>query len=88
MSNMHDHVLHKVSYLVIYVFIFNLHMVLICVAGHQRQALSSDFATWYYGLGMAFLAVAASSLPCLFGITALFLRYFFSVQILEYECPY
>lgn len=41
--------------------------------GHQRQ-VSCDVATWYYGLGMAFLAVAAPSLPFLFGITALFLR--------------
>ncbi|KAF8392200.1 hypothetical protein HHK36_022542 [Tetracentron sinense] len=42
--------------------------------GHQRQVSTCDAATWYYGLGMAFLAVAAPSLPCLFGITALFLR--------------
>uniref|UniRef100_A0A5B7AY19 Hexosyltransferase n=1 Tax=Davidia involucrata TaxID=16924 RepID=A0A5B7AY19_DAVIN len=42
--------------------------------GHQRQLSSCDVATWYYGLGMAFLAVAAPSLPCVFGITALFLR--------------
>ncbi|KAK1582886.1 hypothetical protein Q3G72_019255 [Acer saccharum] len=42
--------------------------------GHQRQASACDFATWYYGLGMAFLAVAAPSLPFLFGVTALFLR--------------
>ncbi|KAM2895614.1 hypothetical protein FF1_010699 [Malus domestica] len=42
--------------------------------GHQRQASLCDNATLYYGLGMAFLAVAAPSLPCLFGITALFLR--------------
>ncbi|KAL5770526.1 hypothetical protein ACOSP7_014680 [Xanthoceras sorbifolium] len=42
--------------------------------GHQRQASACDFVTWYYGLGMALLAVAAPSLPCLFGITALFLR--------------
>ncbi|KAJ4833365.1 Inositol phosphorylceramide glucuronosyltransferase 1 [Turnera subulata] len=41
---------------------------------HQRQGSSCDIAAWYYGLGMAFLAVAAPSLPCLFGITALFLR--------------
>ncbi|CAK9154859.1 unnamed protein product, partial [Ilex paraguariensis] len=43
--------------------------------GHQRH-LSCDVATWYYGVGMAFLAIAAPSLPCVFGITALFLRYF------------
>ncbi|KAK0599022.1 hypothetical protein LWI29_001606 [Acer saccharum] len=42
--------------------------------GHQRQASACDFVTWYYGLGMAFLAVAAPSLPFLFGVTALFLR--------------
>lgn len=41
--------------------------------GHQRQT-SCDVAMWYYGLGMAILAVAAPSLPCIFGITALFLR--------------
>ncbi|KAK6232906.1 hypothetical protein SCA6_002979 [Theobroma cacao] len=42
--------------------------------GHQRQASSCDIVTWYYGLGMAFLAIAAPSLPCIFGITALFVR--------------
>uniref|UniRef100_A0A5B7B0J2 Putative inositol phosphorylceramide glucuronosyltransferase 1 n=1 Tax=Davidia involucrata TaxID=16924 RepID=A0A5B7B0J2_DAVIN len=42
--------------------------------GHQRRVSSCDVATWYYGLGMAFLAVAAPSLPCVFGITALFMR--------------
>ncbi|KAE8009983.1 hypothetical protein FH972_006383 [Carpinus fangiana] len=42
--------------------------------GHQRQGLSCNVARWYYGLGMAFLAIAAPSLPCLFGVTALFLR--------------
>ncbi|GMY20606.1 inositol phosphorylceramide glucuronosyltransferase 1 [Fagus crenata] len=42
--------------------------------GHQRQGLSCDVATWCYGLGMAFLAIAAPSLPCVLGITALFLR--------------
>ncbi|XP_027366507.1 inositol phosphorylceramide glucuronosyltransferase 1-like isoform X1 [Abrus precatorius] len=41
---------------------------------HQRQMSSCDVATWFYGLGMAFLAIAAPSLPFLFGITALFLR--------------
>ncbi|KAK7285898.1 hypothetical protein RJT34_20683 [Clitoria ternatea] len=41
---------------------------------HQRQTSSCDVATWYYGFGMAFLAIAAPSLPCLFGVTALFLR--------------
>ncbi|XP_062144687.1 inositol phosphorylceramide glucuronosyltransferase 1 isoform X2 [Alnus glutinosa] len=42
--------------------------------GHQRQELSCNVAALYYGLGMAFLAVAAPSLPCLLGVTALFLR--------------
>ncbi|XP_021283099.1 inositol phosphorylceramide glucuronosyltransferase 1 isoform X2 [Herrania umbratica] len=41
---------------------------------HQRQASSCDIVTWYYGLGMAFLAIATPSLPCIFGITALFAR--------------
>ncbi|XP_019439927.1 PREDICTED: inositol phosphorylceramide glucuronosyltransferase 1 [Lupinus angustifolius] len=41
---------------------------------HQRPMSSCDAATWFYGLGMAFLAVAAPSLPYLFGATALFLR--------------
>lgn len=43
-------------------------------SGHQRQTSSCDVASWFYGLGMAFLAVAVPSLPCLFGITALFAR--------------
>ncbi|MBA0654165.1 hypothetical protein Goklo_021230 [Gossypium klotzschianum] len=38
------------------------------------QASSCDIVSWYYGLGMAFLAIVAPSLPCIFGITALFLR--------------
>ncbi|KAE8677021.1 Inositol phosphorylceramide glucuronosyltransferase 1 [Hibiscus syriacus] len=42
--------------------------------GYQRQASSCDMVTWYYGLGMAFLAIAAPSLPFIFGITALFPR--------------
>ncbi|KAK7258665.1 hypothetical protein RIF29_24247 [Crotalaria pallida] len=41
---------------------------------HQRQLSSCDVAKWYYGLGMALLAIVAPSLPCLFGVTALFLR--------------
>lgn len=41
--------------------------------GHQRQ-VPCDVALWYYGLGMAILAVAAPSVPFVFGITALFLR--------------
>ncbi|KAJ0771385.1 putative glucuronosyltransferase [Helianthus annuus] len=40
--------------------------------GHQR--VSCDVAPWYYGLGMAFLAVAAPLTPGIFGITALILR--------------
>ncbi|XP_058101644.1 inositol phosphorylceramide glucuronosyltransferase 1-like isoform X3 [Magnolia sinica] len=42
--------------------------------GHQRQVSNCDTATWFYGIGMAVLAVAAPSLPCLLGITALFAR--------------
>lgn len=42
--------------------------------GHQRQASACDFVTWYYGMGMALLAVIAPSLPAMFGVTALFLR--------------
>ncbi|MED6225239.1 Inositol phosphorylceramide glucuronosyltransferase 1 [Stylosanthes scabra] len=42
--------------------------------GHQRQMSSCDIATWFYGLGMTFLAIAAPSLTFLFGVTALFLR--------------
>ncbi|MBA0590942.1 hypothetical protein Gorai_019631, partial [Gossypium raimondii] len=38
------------------------------------QASSCDIVSWYYGLGMAFLVIVAPSLPCIFGITALFLR--------------
>ncbi|KAL8166673.1 hypothetical protein V2J09_008172 [Rumex salicifolius] len=41
--------------------------------GHQLNC-SFNAAGWYYGLGMAFLSVATPSLPCLFGITALFAR--------------
>ncbi|KAK7269164.1 hypothetical protein RIF29_21880 [Crotalaria pallida] len=40
----------------------------------QRQMSSCDTATWFYGLGMVFLAIAAPSLPYLLGVTALFLR--------------
>ncbi|XP_065859050.1 inositol phosphorylceramide glucuronosyltransferase 1-like [Euphorbia lathyris] len=46
---------------------------------HRRGSSSCDVATWYYGLGMAFLAVATPSLPCIFGITALFARLGFVV---------
>lgn len=42
--------------------------------GHQRADASCDFTTWYYGLGMVFLALAAISLPYMLGVTALFLR--------------
>ncbi|WVY97842.1 hypothetical protein V8G54_029993 [Vigna mungo] len=42
--------------------------------GHQRQMSSCNAATWFYGLGMALLAIAAPCLPFIFGITALFLR--------------
>eukprot|EP01018_Ginkgo_biloba_P011037 Gb_18517 [translate_table: standard] len=42
--------------------------------GHQRHASPCDAATFYYGLGMALLAILAPCLPFLFGVTALFLR--------------
>ncbi|GAB2277622.1 Inositol phosphorylceramide glucuronosyltransferase 1 [Dionaea muscipula] len=43
--------------------------------GHQRQLASCyAAATWYYVLGMVFLAIAAPLMPYLLGITALFLR--------------
>ncbi|GMJ11246.1 monocation-induced [Ca2+]i increases 1, INOSITOL PHOSPHORYLCERAMIDE GLUCURONOSYLTRANSFERASE 1 [Hibiscus trionum] len=42
--------------------------------GYQRRASSCDIVTWYYGLGMAVLAVAVPSVPCIFGITALLWR--------------
>ncbi|KAL6552597.1 Inositol phosphorylceramide glucuronosyltransferase 1 [Orobanche hederae] len=41
--------------------------------GHLRQMSSCDVAAFYYGLGMASLALAVPLVPCLFGITALFL---------------
>ncbi|KAL3629085.1 Inositol phosphorylceramide glucuronosyltransferase 1 [Castilleja foliolosa] len=40
--------------------------------GHLRQ-LSCDVAACYYGLGMTSIALAVPLLPCLLGITALFL---------------
>ncbi|CAN8244023.1 unnamed protein product [Cochlearia groenlandica] len=42
--------------------------------GHQRAGVSCDMTTSYYGLVMAFLAIATVSLPYISGITALFLR--------------
>ncbi|KAH6802397.1 plant glycogenin-like starch initiation protein 6 [Perilla frutescens var. frutescens] len=42
--------------------------------GHVRRLSSCDVSTCFYGLGMASLALAIPLLPCLFGITALFLR--------------
>ncbi|KAK6136085.1 hypothetical protein DH2020_030190 [Rehmannia glutinosa] len=42
--------------------------------GHLRQISSCDVAACYYGLGMASLALSVPLLPCLLGITALFLR--------------
>ncbi|KAJ8770192.1 hypothetical protein K2173_011527 [Erythroxylum novogranatense] len=42
--------------------------------GHQRQGFFSDSGTCHYWLGMAILAVVTPSLPCIFGITALFAR--------------
>lgn len=43
--------------------------------GHVRQLSSCNVAACYYGLGMASLALAVPLLPCLLGVTALFLRY-------------
>lgn len=43
--------------------------------GHLRQSSSCDVAACYYGLGMATLALAIPLLPCLLGISALFVRY-------------
>lgn len=48
--------------------------------GHQRQ-VSCDVATWYYGLGMAFLAIATPAVPVFLGITALFARYFWDYNL-------
>ncbi|XP_039135127.1 inositol phosphorylceramide glucuronosyltransferase 1 [Dioscorea cayenensis subsp. rotundata] len=42
--------------------------------GHQRHESDCDSSVWFYGTGMALLAVMTPSLPCLFGITALFTR--------------
>uniref|UniRef100_A0A1D1YP29 Hexosyltransferase n=1 Tax=Anthurium amnicola TaxID=1678845 RepID=A0A1D1YP29_9ARAE len=42
--------------------------------GHQRHSSVCDVGTWFYGLGMAFLAIIGPSLPLIFGITALFAR--------------
>ncbi|XP_008807617.1 inositol phosphorylceramide glucuronosyltransferase 1 [Phoenix dactylifera] len=42
--------------------------------GHQRHTSNCDIATWFYGTGMALLAVATPALPCALGITALFVR--------------
>ncbi|KAL0321952.1 UNVERIFIED_CONTAM: Inositol phosphorylceramide glucuronosyltransferase 1 [Sesamum calycinum] len=42
--------------------------------GHLREMSSCDVAACYYGLGMASLALAVPLLPCLLGVTALFVR--------------
>ncbi|KAK1260842.1 putative glucuronosyltransferase PGSIP6 [Acorus gramineus] len=42
--------------------------------GHQRQASNCDMALWFYGMGMALLAIAVPSLPILLGVTALFAK--------------
>ncbi|CAA6662470.1 unnamed protein product [Spirodela intermedia] len=42
--------------------------------GHQRHSSHCDVGVCFYGLGMALLAIIAPSLPCIFGITALFPR--------------
>lgn len=42
--------------------------------GHHLQFSLANEVVWLYGLGMAFLAILAPSLPYMFGISALFLR--------------
>lgn len=42
--------------------------------GHQRHLSDWDAVTCFYGTGIAFLAVVAPSLPCIFGVSALFAR--------------
>lgn len=42
--------------------------------GHQRHNSSCDAAAFYFGVGMAVLAILIPSLPFIFGVTALFLR--------------
>ncbi|KAG0497070.1 hypothetical protein HPP92_001761 [Vanilla planifolia] len=42
--------------------------------GHQRNLSNWDVITCFYGSGMAFLAIITPSLPCFFGISALFAR--------------
>ncbi|XP_078440430.1 plant glycogenin-like starch initiation protein 6 [Wolffia australiana] len=42
--------------------------------GHQRQPFRFDQGTLFYGLGTAFLAIVAPSLPSIFGISALIPR--------------
>ncbi|KAF3783277.1 Inositol phosphorylceramide glucuronosyltransferase 1 [Nymphaea thermarum] len=44
------------------------------VKGNLPQPSSCDKPVAFYWIGMALLAIVAPSLPCLFGITALFLR--------------
>lgn len=42
--------------------------------GHQRHASNCDIAAWFYGTGIAVLAVATPALPYVLGVTALFVR--------------
>ncbi|MQL99442.1 hypothetical protein Taro_032170 [Colocasia esculenta] len=42
--------------------------------GHQRHSSDCDMGAWFYGLGMASLAIIVPSFPCVLGITALFAR--------------
>ncbi|XP_073002348.1 inositol phosphorylceramide glucuronosyltransferase 1-like isoform X2 [Typha latifolia] len=42
--------------------------------GHQLSTSNCNLKTWFYWIGMAFLALAAPLLPSLLGITALFAR--------------
>ncbi|XP_072988806.1 inositol phosphorylceramide glucuronosyltransferase 1 [Typha latifolia] len=42
--------------------------------GHQHSTPSCEIVTWFYWLGMSFLAVTPLLLPSLLGVTALFAR--------------
>lgn len=45
-----------------------------CDSGNLPQPSSFDKSAAFYWIGMALLAIVVPSLPCLFGISALFLR--------------
>ncbi|GAA0170647.1 glycosyltransferase [Lithospermum erythrorhizon] len=42
--------------------------------GHIREVSCCDISRWHYGVGLGSVAVVAPALPCIFGVTALFLR--------------